>query len=146
MYVTITVSRANWYRQNEFTAPYVMGYDLDCEYFWRNEVNYTLRCLLCKTKHPGDDHAFRWAADITMRDLNFVRSEHVVDRKFTIGSIGISKPENKTLNYLYYGYPLRKEISTVRDGLPLITYTPERMARCRGLEDITSITIRAANP
>ena len=29
---------ANWYRQNEFTAPHVMGYDLDCEYFWRNEV------------------------------------------------------------------------------------------------------------
>ena len=61
----------------------------------------------------------RWAADITMRDLTFVRSEHVVDRKFTIGSIGISKPENKTLNYLYYGYPLRKEISTVRDRLTI---------------------------
>ena len=111
---------ANWYRQNEFTAPYVMGYDLDCEYFWRNEVNYTLPLFAVQNKASGEMNMLsRWAADITMRDLNFVRSEHVVDRKFTIGSIGISKPENKTLNYLYYGYPLRKEISTVRDGLTI---------------------------
>ena len=61
----------------------------------------------------------RWAADIGMRDHNFVKSEHIVDPKFTIGSIGISRPESKTLNYLYYGYPLRKEIDTVRDGLTI---------------------------
>ena len=54
-----------------------------------------------------------------MRDHNFVQSEHIVDRKFTIGSIGFSKPENETINYLYYGYPLRKRISTVRDGLTI---------------------------
>ena len=51
----------------------------------------------------------RWAADVTMRDHNFVQSEHIVDRKFSIGSIGISKPENETLNYLYYGYPASKK-------------------------------------
>ncbi|HHY83724.1 MAG TPA: hypothetical protein GX505_13755 [Clostridiales bacterium] len=111
---------ANWYRQNEFTAPHVMGYDLDCEYFWRNEVNYTLPLFAVQNKASGEMVMLsRWAADVTMRDHNFVRSEHIVDRKFTIGAIGISKPENKTLNYLYYGYPLRKEISTVRDGLTI---------------------------
>ena len=61
----------------------------------------------------------RWAGDITMRDRTFVKSEHIVDRKFTIGSIGFSKPESKTLNYLYYGFPLRKQIETVRQGLTI---------------------------
>ncbi len=111
---------ANWYRQNEFTAPHVMGYDLDCEYFWRNEVNYTLPLFATQNKVSGEMVMLsRWAADVTMRDHNFERSEHIVDRKFTIGSIGISKPESKTLNYLYYGFPLRKEIATVRDGLTI---------------------------
>lgn len=111
---------ANWYRQNEYAAPHVVGYDLDCEYFWRNEVNYTLPMFAVQNKSTGEMVMFsRWAADITMRDLNFVRSEHIVDPKFTIGAIGVSKPENKTLNYLYYGFPLRKEIDTVRDGLTI---------------------------
>jgi len=111
---------ANWYRQNEFAKPYVMGYDKDCEYFWRREVNYTLPLFAAQNKSSGEMVMFsRWAADIGMRDLNFVQSEHVVDKKFTIGSIGISKPESKTINYLYYGFPLRKEINTVRDGLSI---------------------------
>lgn len=111
---------ANWYRQNEYAAPHVVGYDLDCEYFWRNEVNYTLPMFAVQNKSTGEMVMFsRWTADITMRDLNFVRSEHIVDPKFTIGAIGVSKPENKTLNYLYYGFPLRKEIDTVRDGLTI---------------------------
>lgn len=111
---------ANWYRQNEYAAPHVVGYDLDCEYFWRNEVNYTLPMFAVQNKSTGEMVMFsRWTADITMRDLNFVRSEHIVDPKFTIGAIGVSKPEKKTLNYLYYGFPLRKEIDTVRDGLTI---------------------------
>ncbi|NLN41746.1 MAG: hypothetical protein GX160_07160, partial [Clostridiales bacterium] len=111
---------ANWYRQNEYAAPHVVGYDLDCEYFWRNEVMYTLPLFAVQNRASGEMVMFsRWAADITMRDLNFVRSEHIVDPKFTIGAIGVSKPENKTLNYLYYGFPLRKEIDTVRDGLTI---------------------------
>jgi hypothetical protein len=111
---------ANWYRQNEYAKPQVMGYDLDCEYFWRREVNYTLPLFAAQNKSTGEMVMLsRWSADITMRDHNFVQSEHIVDRKFTIGSIGISKPENKTINYLYYGFPLRKEIDTVRDGLTI---------------------------
>jgi hypothetical protein len=111
---------ANWYRQNEFTAPHVMGYDKNCEYFWRKEVNYTLPMFAVQNKESGEMIMLsRWAADIAERDHTFERNEHIVDPKCNIGAIGISKPENKTLNYLYYGYPLRKEISTVRDGLTI---------------------------
>ena len=111
---------ANWYRQNEYAKPHVMGYDLNCEYFWRREVNYTLPLFAAQHRATGEMAMLsRWAADVTMRDHNFVQSEHIVDRKFSIGSIGISKPENKTINYLYYGFPLRKEIDTVRDGLTI---------------------------
>ena len=109
---------ANWYRQNEYAKPHVMGYDLDCEYFWRREVNYTLPLFAVQNRTTGETIMLsRWSADVTMRDNNFVQSEHIVDRKFTIGAMGISKPENETINYLYYGFPLRKKIDTVRDGL-----------------------------
>ena len=111
---------ANWYRGQEFTAPHVMGYDPDCEYFWRTEVNYTLPLFAAQNKRTGETISLsRWASDVGMRDHAFVQSEHVVDRKFTIGSIGISRPESKTLNYLYYGFPLRKDIPTVRDGFTI---------------------------
>jgi len=111
---------ANWYQQNEYAKPHVMGFDLDCEYFWRREVNFTLPMFAAQNKASGETVMMsRWAADITMRDHNFVQSEHIVDRKFTIGSIGISKPESKTLNILYYGFPLRKDITTIRDGLTI---------------------------
>jgi len=111
---------ANWYRQNEFTAPHVMGFDLDCEYFWRNEVNFTLPLFAVQNISSGEMVMLsRWAADVTMRDHDFVKSEHIVDRKYNIGAIGISKPERKTLNYLYYGFPLRKEIGTVCDGITI---------------------------
>ena len=111
---------ANWYRRNEYAKPHVMGYDKDCEYFWRREVNYTLPLFAAQHRSTGETAMLsRWAADITMRDHDFVQSEHIVDRKYTIGSIGISKPESKTINYLYYGFPLRKDIETVRDGLTI---------------------------
>ncbi len=111
---------ANWYRQNEYSKPYSMGYDKDCEYFWRNEINYTLPLFAVQNKASGEMVMLsRWAGDVTMRDMNFVQSEHIVDRKFTIGSIGFSKPTNETLNYLYYGFPLRKKIDTVRQGMTI---------------------------
>ena len=113
-------SPANWYMQNEYAKPYSMGYDKDCEYFWRNEVNYTLPLFAAQNKKSGETVMLsRWAGDVTMRDRTFVQSEHIVDRKFTIGAIGFSKPTNETLNYLYYGFPLRKRIDTVRQGLTI---------------------------
>lgn len=111
---------AAWYRQNQFTAPHVMGYDLDCEYFWRKEVNYTLPLFAAQNKKSGEAVALsRWASDVSMRDNAIKESEHHVDRLFTIGSIGISKPKSETLNYLYYGFPLRKPIATEADGLSI---------------------------
>ena len=111
---------ANWYRQNEYAKPHVMGYDKDCEYFWRREVNYTLPLFAIQHRASGETAMLsRWAADVKMRDHDFVQSEHIVDRKFTIGAIGMSKPENRTLNHLYYGFPLRREIPTKRDGLSI---------------------------
>ncbi len=111
---------ANWYKQNEYAKPHVMSYDKDCEYFWRREVNYTLPMFAAQNRASGETVMLsRWAADVTMRDHDFIQSEHIVDRKFTIGAIGVSKPENWTLNYLYYGFPLRREIPTRRDGLSI---------------------------
>lgn len=111
---------ANWYRQNEFTNPTIMGHDLDCEYFWRREVCYTLPMFSAQHKQTGEAIAIsRWAADIGMRNQNFTESENIVDPDFTIGSIGLSKPESKTLDCLYYGFPVRTGIDTVRDGLSI---------------------------
>ena len=39
--------------------------------------------------------------------------------KFTIGAIGMSRPENRTLNYMYYGFAVRKEFETKIDGLSI---------------------------
>ena len=111
---------ANWYRQNEFSKPHVMGYDKDCEYFWRRESVYTLPLFAVQSRTTGEMVMMsRWASDVGLRDFNFIQSEHIVDRKFSFGSIGVSKPESKTLNILYYGFPLRKDIATVRQGLTI---------------------------
>jgi hypothetical protein len=111
---------AAWYRQNEYTRPDIMGHDLDGEYFWRREVNYALPLFAAQSRSTGETVCLsRWAADVVMRNHDFVQSEHIVDRVFNIGSIGISRPESRTLNYLYYGFPLRKDIVTRRDGLTI---------------------------
>ncbi len=111
---------ANWYRRQEFTKPHVMGYDLDAEYFLRSETCYTLPLFAAQNIASGEMVMLsRWAADVGMRDMDFVQSGNIVDPKFTIGSIGLSKPENKTINVPYYGFPERTELPTVRDGLSI---------------------------
>ncbi len=65
---------ANWYRQNEYAKPHVMGYDKDCEYFWRREVNYTLPLFAAQNRTTGEMVMLsRWAADVSMRDHSFVQ-------------------------------------------------------------------------
>ena len=55
-------SPANWYKQNEYSKPYSMGYDKECEYFWRNEVNYTLPLFAAQNKASGEMIMLsRWA-------------------------------------------------------------------------------------
>ncbi len=42
-----------------------------------------------------------------------------IDRDYTAASIGLSKPEDKTINYLYYGFPVRKKTGAVADGMSI---------------------------
>ena len=102
-----------WYKQNEFAQDQAFGKDLDCEYFWKMETCYGLPLFAMQNIKSGEMISLsRWAADVTMRDYDIMRSENNVDRKITTGSIGMSKPEQKTLNYLYYGYAVRTELET----------------------------------
>ena len=81
---------------------------------------YTLPLFAAQNKATGETISLsRWAADVGMRSQDFTESENIVDRKYTIGSIGISKPKNRTLDYLYYGYPVRKPVATPCDGLSI---------------------------
>lgn len=107
-----------WYRQNQFTAPHVVGYDKECEYYWQSELKYALPLFAAQHRVSGESIGLsRWAADVVMRDTDIVASEHHVDRLINTGAIGLSKPESQTLNYLYYGFPVRTPIETQCDGL-----------------------------
>lgn len=109
-----------WYKQNEFAFDDAFGKDLDCEYFWRMETCFGLPVFAMQNIASGETAALsRWAADITMRDVNIMRSENYTDPSITTGAIGMSKPEQKTLNYLYYGYAVRTENETQVDGLSI---------------------------
>lgn len=109
-----------WYKQNEFAPGYALRNDLDQEYFWRMETCYALPMFAMQNNTSGETAVIsRWAADITMRSMDIMQSENNTDPKFTIGAIGMSKPENRTLNYLYYGFAVRNEIGTKIDGLSI---------------------------
>jgi hypothetical protein len=109
-----------WYRQNEYAPDFVMGKDLTCDYYWFRETRCALPVFAMQNIASGETAAVsRYAADITMRSLDLVESENSVDPKFTIGSLGMSKPSGKTVNYLYYGFPVRTDISTQTDGLSI---------------------------
>lgn len=109
-----------WYLQNEYAPPWAIGKGLDAEYFWRFETRYALPLFAMQNNASGETICLsRQAADVTLRNLDLVMSETMVDPSFTIGSIGMSRPENRTLNYLYYGYAVRKETDTVSEGLSI---------------------------
>lgn len=107
-----------WYLQNEYAPPWAIGKGLDAEYFWRFETRYALPLFAMQHSESGETIALsRWASDVTLRNLELVMSETMVDPSFTIASIGMSRPEDRTLNYLYYGYAVRKEIVRQCSGL-----------------------------
>jgi hypothetical protein len=109
-----------WYKQNEFAPDHSFGKDLDCEYFWRMETSYALPLFAMQNIASGETATLsRWAADVTMKSLDILLSENYADPKFTVGAIGMSRPESKTINYMYYGFPVRKEIETKIDGLSI---------------------------
>ncbi|SMH42750.1 hypothetical protein SAMN06295885_2048 [Rathayibacter oskolensis] len=104
------------YRQNEF-AP---GDDLDDEYFWRMETRYALPVFAMQHRESGETVALsRWAADVTLPTDGVVRSENFTDAACTVGSIGMSRPESRTLNYLYYGFGVRKDLPIEPAGLSI---------------------------
>ena len=111
---------ATWYQDNAYARPYVVGFDPDCEYNWRKETGLTLPLFAAQNKANGEMIMLsRYAANVTLPGYRMSHFPQVIDRDYTVGSIGLSKPESKTINYLYYGFPLRKETGTVRDGLSI---------------------------
>ncbi|WP_274652101.1 hypothetical protein [Paenibacillus humicola] len=109
-----------WYKQNEFAPDYAMGKDLDCEYFYRMETCYALPLFAMQNIASGETAALsRWAADVTMPSVDIVRSENNVDPNMTAGAIGMSRPESRTLNYMYYGFAVRKPFEAKIDGLSI---------------------------
>ncbi|CAM3556625.1 hypothetical protein PALU110988_28710 [Paenibacillus lupini] len=109
-----------WYKQNEFAPVSAMGKDLDNEYFWRMETGYALPLFAMQNISSGETAALsRWEADATLPSMDIVRSENIADPKCTVGAIGMSKPESKTLNYMYYGFAVRKEHDTKIEGLSI---------------------------
>lgn len=109
-----------WYKQNEFAPDSAMGKDLDNEYFWRMETRYALPLFAMQHTASGETAALsRWAADITLPTPDVVRSENFTDPLCTVGSIGMSRPESRTLNYMYYGYGIRKDLPTQPAGLSI---------------------------
>jgi hypothetical protein len=109
-----------WYRQNEFAPASAMGKDLDNEYFWSMETRYALPLFAMQHVGSGETAALsRWAADATLPTTGVVRSENFTDPECTVGAIGMSRPESRTLNYMYYGYGIRKELPTETAGLSI---------------------------
>ncbi|MBE5802674.1 MAG: hypothetical protein E7319_10375 [Clostridiales bacterium] len=109
-----------WYRHNEFAPQGYMGKDLDCEYFWKYETRYALPVFAMRNSASGETVSLsRWAADVTLRNLDAEMSENSVDPSFTIGSIGMSRPAAQTLNYMYYGFAVRKEHPVPLQGLSI---------------------------
>ncbi|MDF2960694.1 MAG: hypothetical protein K0S39_2429 [Paenibacillus sp.] len=109
-----------WYKQNEFARENAFGKDLDCEYFWKLETGCALPLFAMQNIASGEMAAIsRWTSDVTMRSLDILQAANHVDPKFTIGAVGMSKPESRTMNYLYYGFAVRKEFETKVDGLSI---------------------------
>jgi len=109
-----------WYKQIEFARETDFGKDLDAEYFWRIETGSALPLFAMHNIASGEMAALsRWASDVTMRSLDIKWAGNHVDPKFTIGALGMSKPQSRTMNYLYYGFPVRKPFEAQVDGLSI---------------------------
>lgn len=109
-----------WYKQNEFAPDYALGHDLDSEYYWSVESCCALPLFAMQHIATGEAAAIcRWASDVGMRSTDIQESENYVDPKFSLGSVGMSYPKPQSLNYTYYGYPYRRDLETVVDGLSL---------------------------
>ena len=133
----------SWYIHNEFAPQNYMGRDLDCEYFWKYETRYALPLFAMRHEATGETIALsRWAADITLRDLNAVMSENTLDPKFTIGSIGMSRPTAQTLNYMYYGFVIRRDHPATLQGLSIDYVYPGAEGQCATVNHYSGLDFR----
>lgn len=120
-----------WYMHNEFAPANYMGRDLDCEYFWKYETRYALPVFAMRHEKSGEMVALsRWAADVTLRNMDAEMSENTLDPTFTIGAIGMSKPTEQTLNYMYYGFAVRKDHPAALQGLSIDYVYPGSEGQC----------------
>lgn len=109
-----------WYRRNEFGPANALGRDASSEYFWISETRCALPLFAMQSTATGESVALsRWAADVTLPTPGVVRSENFTDPLCTVGSIGASRPESRTLNYLYYGFGVRKPLDVEPAGLSI---------------------------
>lgn len=109
-----------WYKQNEYGPEGLIGKDLDCEYFWQLETRSALPLFSMYHPKSGEAAALsRRAADVTLRSMDILRSENYVDPKYTIGALGMSRPDGRSLNYMYYGFAVRTRITAPSDGLSI---------------------------
>jgi len=111
---------ATWYKDNEYARPNVIGYDPDCEYHLRKETAMTLPLFAAMSKKSGETIMLsRNKADVTLPGRRMYHFTQAIDEEYTTGSIGLSRPEDKTINYLYYGLPVRKKTGAVSDGISI---------------------------
>lgn len=113
-------SPGTWYDHNAFGPDSLMGKQLDSEYFWRMETACALPLFAMRHEVSGETVSLsRWAADVSLRNLDLVYSENSTDPLYTIGSLGMSCPTRQTLNYLYYGFAVRTPLETAVRGLSI---------------------------
>ena len=131
---------ATWYRDNEFARPYVVGFDPDCEYNWRKETGLTLPLFSAMSRKSGETIMLsRSKADVTLPGQRMYHFTQAIDRDYTAGSIGLSKPESQTINYLYYGFPVRKDTGAVRDGITIDYVYPATDGQIGGRQQVYNV-------
>lgn len=113
-------SPGEWYKHNEYAGRYAMGKNMDKQYYWRKETYSGLPMFAMQNISSGETICLsRLAADVEMCEQGSVASESFVDRKATVGALGISRPKAEALLYTYYGAPLGKPIDAQVDGLSI---------------------------
>ncbi len=111
---------ATWYRDNEYARPHAIGYDPDCEYFLRKETGMTLPLFAAGNKKNGETIMLsRNRADVTLPGRRMYHFTQAIDEQYTAGSIGLSRPSDQTINYLYYGFPVRKKTGAASGDLSI---------------------------
>lgn len=116
-------SPGQWYRQNEFAAPYCIGKDLDLQYHWRKETYSGMPMFSMQHQKSGETITLsRWSDNATLPSVDRTTTENYayVDPKITVGSFGASHAKPEALTYTYYGHMIRTPLpDTQCDGVSI---------------------------